>query len=58
MKNMAEKSEIVVKKWDFRSKKQVIGLEKIWVGNRTRKAKWCKMQALFLKVDKAKGTQG
>ncbi len=29
MKNMAEKSEIVVKKWDFWGKKQVIGLEKL-----------------------------
>ena len=58
MKNMAEKSEIVVKKWDFRGKKQVIGLEKIWVGDQTRKAKWCKMQVLFLRIDKAKGVQG
>jgi len=29
MKNRAEKGEIVVKKWDFRGKKQVIGLEKL-----------------------------
>jgi len=29
MKNRAEKGKIVVKKWDFRGKKQVIGLEKI-----------------------------
>jgi len=28
MKNRAEKGEIVVKKWDFRDKKWVIGLEK------------------------------
>ena len=55
---MAEKSKIVVKKWDFRSKKQVIGLEKIRGGNQTRKAKWCKMQDLFLKIDKAKGAEG
>jgi len=26
MKNMAQKGEMVVKKWVFRSKKQVIGL--------------------------------
>ena len=58
MKNRAEKGEIVVKKWDFRGKKRVIGLEKIRVGDQTRKAKWCKMQALFLKIDKAKGAQG
>ena len=58
MKNMVGKGEIVVKKLDFRDKKQVIGLEKLWVGNQNRKAKWCKMQALFLKIDKAKGVQG
>ncbi len=29
MKSRAEKGEIVVKKWNFRGKKQVIGLEKI-----------------------------
>jgi len=58
MKNMVGKGEIVVKKWDFGGKKRVIGLEKIWVGDQTRKAKWCKMQAFFLKIDKAKGVQG
>jgi len=29
MRYMAEKSEIVVKKWDFRGKKWVIGLGKL-----------------------------
>ena len=29
MKNMSEKGEIVVEKWDFRGKKWVIGLEKL-----------------------------
>ena len=29
MKYMAEKGEIVVKKWDFGGKKRVIGLEKL-----------------------------
>ena len=58
MKNMVGKVEIVVKKWVFRGEKRVIGLEKIRGGDQTRKAKWCKMQALFLKVDKAKGLQG
>ena len=29
MKNMVGKGKIVVKKWDFRGKKRVIGLEKI-----------------------------
>ena len=58
MKNRAGKGEIVVKKWDFRGKKRVIGLEKIRGGDQSRKAKWCKMQALFLKIDKTKGVQG
>ena len=58
MKNRAEKGEIAVKKWDFRGKKRVIGLEKIRGGDQTRKAKWCKMQAFFLKTDKAKGAKG
>ena len=52
MKNMVGKGEIVVKKWDFRDKKQVIGLEKIRGDNQNRKAKWCKMQVLCLKIDK------
>jgi len=29
MKSRAGKGEIVIKKWDFRGKKQVIGLEKL-----------------------------
>ena len=58
MRYMAEKGEIVVKKLVFRGKKWVIGLEKIRGGDQTRKAKWCKMQVLFLKIDKAKGVQG
>ena len=52
MKNMAERGEIVVKKWFFRGKKRVIGLEKIRGGDQSRKAKWCKTQALFFKTDK------
>jgi hypothetical protein len=55
---VAEKGEIVVKKWVFRGKKWVIGLEKLRGGNQNRKAKWCKMQVLFLKIDKAKGVKG
>ena len=58
MKNRAGKGEIVIKKWDFRGKKRVIGLEKIRGGDQSRKAKWCKMQALFLKIDKIKGAKG
>ena len=57
MKHMAEMSKIVVKKWFFRGKKWVIGLGKIRVGNHSRKAKWCKTQALLLKIDKTEGEQ-
>ena len=55
---MVEKGKIVVKKWVFRGKKRVIGRKKIWAGDQTRKVKWCKMQALFLKMDKATGVKG
>ena len=58
MKHMAERYEIVVKKWVFRGKKRVIGLEKIRGGDQSRKAKWCKMQVLFLKTDRARGVKG
>ena len=54
---MAEMGKIVVKKWFFRGKKWVIGLGKIRVGNHSRKAKWCKTQALLLKIDKTEGEQ-
>ena len=55
MKDMAEKSKIVAKKWDFGGKKRVIGLLKRRVGNQNRKAKWCKMQVLHLKTDETEG---
>ena len=58
MKNMTERYEIVVKKWVFRGKKGVIGLEKIRGGDQTRRAKWCKMQVLFFKTDKTQGVKG
>ena len=51
MKNMAERGEIVVKKWDLRGKKGYFGVEKLRAGNQNRKAKWCKMQVAFLKLD-------
>ena len=41
-----------VEKWVFRGKMGVIGLEKFRSSNQTRKAKWCKMRVLFLKMDK------
>ena len=58
MKNMAERGEIVVKKWVFRGKKRVIGLEKIRGGDQSRKAKRCKTQVLFFKTDKMQGVKG
>ena len=58
MKHMAKKGEMVVKKWVFRGQKWEIGVEKIRVGNQTRKAKWCKMQVFFLKTDKLEDVAG
>ena len=55
---MAKKGKIAIKKWGFRGKKWVIGVEKIRVGNQTRKAKWCKMQVLGLKIDKPLDMKG
>ena len=54
MKHMAEKGKIAIKKWVLRAKSGLLGVEKIRVGNQTRKAKWCKMQLTFLKTDKTK----
>ena len=36
----------------------VIGVEKNTSWQATRKAKWCKMQVLCLKIDNAKGVKG
>ena len=58
MKNMARRGKMVVKKWVFRGKQWVFGVEKIRVANHSRKAQWCKMQALFLKRDKRKAMKG
>ena len=55
MKYMAEKGKIAAKKWVLGAKSGDLGVEKIRVGNQTRKAKWCKMQVTSLKTDKAKG---
>ena len=52
---MAEKGKIEAKKWVLGAKSGYLGVEKIRVGNQTRKAKWCKMEVTFLKTDKAKG---
>ena len=55
---MTKKSKTPIKKWGFRGRKWVNGLEKMRVGNQNRKAKWCKMQALSLKIDKTSGEKG
>ena len=57
MKNMAKRGKMAIKKWGFRGKKCVIGVEKIGAGNQIRKAKWCKMQALFLKTNILEGVK-
>ena len=54
---MAKKGKIAVKKWGLGDKKWDIGLGKLWSGDQTRKAKWCKMQVMFLKTDKTEGTK-
>ena len=51
MKYMAKRVKMVVKKWVFRGKKWGFGVEKIRVGNQSRKAKWYKMQVFFLKLN-------
>ena len=55
---MAEKGKMSTDKWVFRGKMGVIGVEKIRSSNQTRKAKWCKMRVLFLKMDKVRGVRG
>ena len=47
-----------IEKWVFRGKMGVFELEKNRTSNQTRKAKWCKMQVLFSKIDKKKDVQG
>ena len=47
-----------VKKWGFDAQKRVIGLEKLRAGNQTRKAKWYKMQVIFLKTDTSEDVNG
>ena len=58
MKNLVKRGKMVVKSGFFRGKKWVFGVEKIRVGNQTRKAKWCKTQVLLLKRDKRKAMKG
>jgi len=58
MKYMARKGKMAIKKWGFGGKKGEIGVEKIRAGNQNRKAKWCKMQVFFLKIDKLEDVEG
>ena len=58
MKHMAKKGKIAVKKWVLGAKSGDLGVEKIRVGNQTRKAKWCKMQVLGLKMDNPQDVKG
>ena len=55
---MANRGKMSIEKWVFRGKMGVIGLEKFRSSNQTRKAKWCKMRVLFLKMDKVRGVRG
>ena len=48
----SSKSGFLGVKWVY------LGLKKNQASNQTRKAKWCKMQVLFLKTDKARGVKG
>jgi len=48
---MAKKGKITIVWWLFGGKKQVFGHEKMTSGHPSRKLKWCKMQAVFLKTD-------
>ena len=58
MKYVGQRGKMSIEKWFFRGKMGVIGLEKIRSSNQTRKAKWCKMRVLFLKMDKVRGVRG
>ena len=58
MKNMAKKGKMAIKKWGFGVYKLVLGLQKSWVGNQTRKAKWRKMLVVFSEIDKMKDLKG
>ena len=58
MKYVGQRGKMSIEKWVFRGKMGVFGLEKNRTSNQTRKAKWCKMQVLFLKTGKARGVKG
>ena len=55
---MAEKGKMSTEKWVFRGKMGVFELGIIRTSNQTRKVKWCKMQVLFLKIDRVRDVKG
>ena len=55
---MAKKGKMAAKKWGLVVKKWVIGLGRLRAVNQIRKAKWCKMQVLFSRIDKIRGVEG
>ena len=57
MKYVAYRGKMSIEKWVLRGKMGVIGLEKFRSSNQTRRAKWCKMRVLFLKMDKLRGVR-
>ena len=57
IEKQAKKVKKSANKYKFHSKNGQIGLMKFRVYNQTRKAKWCKMQVLFSKIDKTKDEQ-
>ena len=54
---MAEIGKIAVNTRDFRGKKQIIRTEKTANWQPNRKAKWCKMQVIGLKIDNPQGVK-
>ena len=57
IEKQAKKVKKSENKYKIHSKKGQILLMKFRVYNQTRKAKWCKMQVLFSKIDKIKDGQ-
>ena len=51
---MVRRVEFMLKCGFLGGQKRVFGLGKLRADNQNRKAKWCKMQVVFLKNDKAK----
>ena len=55
---MAEKGKMSTEKWVFRGKMGDFGLGINRPSNQTRKVKWCKMQVLFLEIDRVRDMKG